>query len=368
METGSAYSETVDLAGMPLLFQWDRTGPGSATARAPGWFVKVREPAEAQGLVPRVSVQVQGTHWASGDGAGDCLQALEGYLTGGRVGCASKPGRTDFCADIWIRDGVPDAVEFVEALTRSEPEEWKTHLRKRDEIFRRLESGAGHCTRYVGARARLQVRCYRKDIAFTGSTAAAHDALWRSLGWDWTGAIVRVEFEAHRTWLREHAIGGKRLSDLSLAEWESLLPAIWIQLLDIVSWRPGSGRAVRREESDLWKQLRAVPFEGARVAESGKLRAAEIESDENELMGRIRRAIWSGQEAFGDDLLTGIVTIARSPPADLVGARESWAHRSRWTGHNERTQDDRERRRREREALEKAERERPVPPQERFPW
>lgn len=372
MQLGSAYSATVDLAGLPVLFQWSRKGPASAVAMAPGWYVKIREPLECQGAVPRVSVQVQGTHWASGQAAGPALDSVEGYLTGGRVGCDRKPGRTDFCADIWIKDGSPDAVEFVDALTRSGPEEWRTHLRKQDEIFRRLESGAGHSTRYIGARARLQIRVYRKDLAFKGSTAAAHGALWRSCGWDGTGAIVRVEFEVHRQWLREHTLDGKRLSDLNLDEWQAVLPALWVQLLGLVSWCPGQeGRKSRREESGLWAVLRAFPFEGVRC-DSGKLRAAEIENDEDGLIDRIRRAVWSGQEAFGDEVLGQALTVARSPPADISASRERWLDRSKWSGHKERTQDDRLRRRKEEEeearACAEEEREKPESAQKSLPY
>jgi len=351
--TGEAHATEAMIGGIPLLLQWQKTGPESCTARAPGWFLKIRERSEVSDKVPRVTLQAQGTHWATGRAIGGALDDFEGMLTGGILGAPRKPGRTDLCADIWIMDGDPPALDFVEIVTRSPIEHWKTHLRKSDEIFRLLRDGAGHSTRYIGARARLQVRCYRKDIHFQGSTAAAFADMWRALGWDGTGAILRVEFEVHREWMRSHAMDGRRLSDFTLDEWERALPALWPSILDAVSFRPGVIEQIcRRTESDLWRAIRAEPFE-AKPPDRASLRAAEIRADERELLARINRAVWSGQEAFGDELTAEALRVARAPPGELANVREAWQQRSRWAGHKERKEHDRENRRRSEEEAER---------------
>jgi len=349
IEKGEPYAREEMIAGFPLLLQWQAAGPGSCSARAPGWFVKIRERTECSDTVPRVSLQAQGTHWATGRALGSAIDGFEGLLTGGIMGAPRKPGRTDFCADVWVKDGDPPAIDFVDSVTQSPIDHWKTHLRKSDQIFRMLRDGHGQSTRYIGARARLQVRCYRKDIHFQGSTAAAFADMWRALGWDETGAILRVEFELHREWMRSHSLNGRRLSDLSLDEWENALPALWPELLHAVSFRPGENdQACRRDESRLWSAIRSEPFEG-KQPDRASLRAAEIRADEKQLLDRINRAVWSGQEAFGDALTAEALTVARSPPPEMAPAHEAWQQRSRWTGHKERTEHDRTERRRSQE-------------------
>lgn len=326
--------------------------------RAPGWNVAIAPlEHEVDGRLPVVSIQAQGVAWACAPDLPRCLDDLEGWLFDGVVGLLRRPGRTDLCADIWIKpgpEGEPEPGEFCDQVLGSHLESWLTKMRRTDQQWRVLRSGRGASTLYIGARARLQVRCYRKDVEFLGSTAPAFDPLWRSCGWDGTGAILRVEFEVHRAFLREHAIADLRLSKYDLDRWESSLGRVWQGLLSICSYRPGDTRKDRRAESPLWSALRAVSFEG-RPIEAGVLRGAVRAADEKALLDRVNRAVWSSEEAFGRDHSVDAVGVARAPPVDLAAERERWEKRSRWAGHKARKE--KEEHDRDRRILERAERE-----------
>lgn len=320
------------------------------TWQAPGWYVKgYRERPRG---VPVASLQAQGVAWASSPELGRCVDELEGWLFDGATGHIRRPGRTDLCADVWFRNE-SDALEELEQLEQLGLEAFKTHARAVDRHQRKLSNGKGERTLYIGSRARLQLRIYRKDVAFSGSTFGAFQRLWRALGWDGSGAVLRIEFEIHRTWLREHKLGAHRLSQLPLERFEELLPDLWRECLTVCSHRPGTGRPGRRPESALWQALRAFDagrFEG-RAPSGAELSSCELELEEEALGDRFVRSVWSATEGLGDKLVDELLEGARSPPPRLEQEREQWAKRSRWTGHFKRKgmNDDR---RRDREAEE----------------
>jgi hypothetical protein len=347
------YKREVAICENVLSFRLVHIGKRPAL-RCQGWAIMALE--HAPDGIPSCTIQVQGVAWAGQPDLLLALDELEGWLTGGLMGHLRKPGRTDLCADIWISDGVPDPLAFVEALTLSTLEDWRTHLRKTDQQWRIVKDGRGLSTLYIGARARLQVRIYRKDSEFRGSTAPAFVPLWTSLGWDGTGAIVRVEFEIHRAWLRDHRVGHRRLSQLTFAEWEKMLPGIWLSVLDLISFCPGDGRKARRPESALWTALRVAPFEG-RACDPVVVRSAVRERNEDDLHDRLNRSIWASQEAFGDRVVGQMICVARAPPPELASEKMDWKKRSPWANHLTRKEKEEDVRKHGREEAERRERE-----------
>jgi len=347
---GAAAKDTlaIDGTGARWIF---RTAGTAIVLQTEGWYVRIdvsgrdRKPNEYP-----VRIQVQGHAFANADDIETRLSAIERYLWPDDPPLRF-PSRVDIAADIWIREGSkgqPSAAELARSLHRAGRPldalrfDWSTHTRTA-ELDARLKGRIGVETFYLGNRSRALIRCYRKDVAFEGNTAAAYAAMWSARGYDGSGAVLRIEAEIHRDYFRKHGDekSGSLISEMSWDDYTAHLRTLWISMLNTFSWRPGIGRIDRRPESDLWLALRAEPVADVPAdARSAFVRIDRIGQLET-LVKSVQAAAWRAQEALGDREANRIIFSALDARASprLLSIRKEWAKRSRWTGFHKRTTD-----------------------------
>lgn len=122
--------------------------------------------------------------------------------------------------------------------------------------------GGYSTTLYLGSRAGLQLSIYRKDIDFEGNTGALLHGRWRDNGWDGKKPVARVEARFSREWVREHWIGEKKGTEVTVDDAWPLLGEMWRFATDAYRLAPakrgGPTERRKRPSCEAWEVIRAA--------------------------------------------------------------------------------------------------------------